>query len=313
MAAPRPGRLARWFGTPGGGAPDTPREQALEASIADLRSQLEAARTEAAEARATRREFLAAMHHELRTPLNAILGFGQLLEMSALDDVQRDNLRHVLRGGRHLLQMVNELLEIAELEAGTLRLAPEPVDVAEVLAEACRQAHRSAQAKAVVVQVHAAGAALVRADRHRVLQVALHLLSNAIKFNREGGRVDIRVHRSGRSPVRVAVSDEGAGLSAAQIARLFAPFERLGAADAGIEGTGLGLTLSRGLVRRMGGTIGVESSPGQGATFWFALPAADEVAVPTVPDARPATGRVQVDGGGPQADPADEEGGRICA
>ena len=260
----------------------------LRADLAARDAALEEARREASEALATRREFLAAMNHELRTPLNAILGFGQLLDMSALDQDQRDSLRQVLKGGRHLLTLVNELLEISQLDAGSLDLSPEPVGVAELLAETRDLVQPLAAERGISLEMPNDGAgAWIQADRHRLKQVMLNLLSNAIKFNHPRGRVAVRVSTPDGTRVRIAVSDTGPGLSPEQVARLFAPFERLDATNDGIEGTGLGLTLCRGLVRRMGGAIGVESTRGQGATFWVELPSTAEVAAPTGMDAQP--------------------------
>jgi len=248
---------------------------------------LEEARREADEAWATRRELLAAMNHELRTPLNAILGFGQLLDMSPLVEDQRDNLRQVLKAGRHLLQLVNELLEIAQLEAGSLDLSFEAIDLRELLVEARELAQPLAAERGVTLDMCSDGitGVWIWADRHRLTQVLLNLLSNAIKFNHTHGRVAVRVSAPDATRVRIAVSDTGPGLSPQQVSRLFAAFERLDATTNGIDGTGLGLTLCRGLMRRMGGAIGVESTLGQGATFWVELPPMVEVASPTVVDA----------------------------
>ena len=261
----------------------------LRADLAARDAALEAATREANEARATRREFLAAMNHELRTPLNAILGFGQVLDMTPMTEDQRDSLRQVLKGGRHLLGLVNELLEISKLDSGDLDLSPEPVGVAELLAEARDLMQPLAAERGIELDMGEAGAtrAWIRADRHRLKQVLLNLLSNAIKFNHPRGRVSVRVSTADPERTRIAVSDTGPGLSPDQVARLFAPFERLDATHAGIEGTGLGLTLCRGLVRRMGGAIGVDSTRGQGATFWLELPSTDEVVSPTLLDAPP--------------------------
>jgi len=260
----------------------------LRAELATRDVELEEARREAQEAWAARREFLAAMNHELRTPLNAILGFGQLLEMSPLGEDQRDSLHHVLKGGRHLLLLVNELLEISQLDAGSLELSPEAVNVGVLLVELRDLAHPLAAERGVTLDMPADGAtgASIRADRRRLKQVLLNLLSNAIKFNHTAGRVAVRVSAPDATRVRIAVSDTGPGLSPEQVSRLFAPFERLDATTSGIEGTGLGLTLCRGLVHRMGGAIGVESTRGQGATFWVELPALAEVVSPTVLDAQ---------------------------
>jgi signal transduction histidine kinase len=285
--APNTGRAER---APGAGR-DRVLIDGLRADLAARDAALEEARREASEALATRREFLAAMNHELRTPLNAILGFGQVLDMSTLDEDQRDSLRQVLKGGRHLLRLVNELLEISQLDADDLDLSPEPVGVVELLAETRDLVQPLATERSITLdmpgEVDGVTGAWIRADRHRLKQVMLNLLSNAIKFNHTRGRVAVRVSAPDGTRVRIAVSDTGPGLSPEQVSRLFAPFERLAATNDGIEGTGLGLTLCRGLVRRMGGAIGVESTRGQGATFWVELPSTTEVAPPTLIDAQP--------------------------
>src|SRR5262249_31911757 len=225
-------------------------------------------------------EFLAAMNHEFRTPLNAILGFGQVLEMSpSLQPEERESLHQVLRAGRHLLRLVNELLQISEAEGGQADLSPEPVQLAELVTATLDLVQPMAAHRRVdidITQGLAAGAWVI-ADRHRLQQVLLNLMTNAVKFNRDAGRVVVDVAAAAQS-WRVNVRDTGPGLADADRRRLFAPFDRLDAAQKGIEGAGLGLALAKGLVERMNGQIGVESSPGAGSTFWFELPEARPLA-----------------------------------
>jgi signal transduction histidine kinase/CheY-like chemotaxis protein len=283
-------RFARWLSGGTSGAPDATASEiaALRESLAATEAALDEARRGADRAQAARRDFLAAANHELRTPLNAILGFGQVLEMSLLSAEQRECVRQVLKGGRHLLALVNELIELSQLDAGSLALSPEPVGVRELLVEVRDLVQPLASARGLTLDVETpAGPVWVRADRHRLQQVLLNLLTNAIKFNHPRGRVVLRAAAPEAGRVRIAVSDTGPGLSAEQIARLFAPFERLDAEHHGIDGTGLGLTLCRGLVQRMDGAIGIDSTRGQGATVWVELPATAEVALPTGPDVRP--------------------------
>jgi signal transduction histidine kinase/CheY-like chemotaxis protein len=225
------------------------------------------------EARATRGQLLAAMNHELRTPLNAILGFGQVLDMSALTPDQRDCLRQVLRGGRHLLRLIHDLLELSQLDAGRLALSPEPVAARELLAEALDLLQPMASERDLTIDAAGGAPIWVRADRERLKQVLINLLSNAMKFNRPGGRVRVQLS-VGDARVRYSISDTGPGLDASEIDRLFVPFDRLSASELGVEGIGLGLALSQQLVTRMAGTIGVESAPGEGTTFWVDLPEA---------------------------------------
>ena len=225
-------------------------------------------------------EFLAAMNHELRTPLNAILGFGQVLDMSpSIQDEERESLQQVLRAGRHLLRLVNELLQISEAEGGQADLSPEPVQLAELVTGTLDLVQPMAAHRGVEVDISGAihAGAWVIADRHRLQQVLLNLLTNAVKFNRDGGQVAVSVARVA-SGWRLAVRDTGCGFAEHERQRLFAPFDRLDAARKGIEGTGLGLALAKGLVERMNGQIGVDSRPGAGSAFWFELPEAGPLA-----------------------------------
>jgi signal transduction histidine kinase/ActR/RegA family two-component response regulator len=235
-------------------------------------------------------EFLAAMNHELRTPLNAILGFGQVLDMSpSMPAEERESLQQVLRAGRHLLRLVNELLQISEAEGGQADLSPEPVRLAELVAGTLDLVQPMAAHRRVEIDISEAiqAGAWVIADRHRLQQVLLNLLTNAVKFNREGGHVVVAVaHAAGGW--RVSVRDTGCGFADAERQRLFAPFDRLDAARKGIEGAGLGLALAKGLIERMNGQIGVDSRPGAGSTFWFELREASPLAGSDVPTRRAA-------------------------
>jgi signal transduction histidine kinase/ActR/RegA family two-component response regulator len=220
-------------------------------------------------------EFLSRMSHELRTPLNAILGFGQLLEMDHLSPDQRESVQHILKGGRHLLALIDEVLDIARIEAGRLSMSQEPVSIDDVLKEsltlvgpmtAMRGLHLSSDREEPSSRRH------VFADRQRLTQVLLNLLSNAIKYNHEGGSVVVSSEEVTGGRMRVTVTDNGPGIPPDKMARLFTPFDRLGVEETGIEGAGLGLSLSKRLMEAMGGTLGVASTPGQGSTFWIELP-----------------------------------------
>ncbi len=248
---------------------------------------LMAAKVEAERANRAKSEFLSRMSHELRTPLNAVLGFGQLLETDRsepLGPVQRSRVQELLRGGRHLLSLINDVLDLARIEAGTLLLDLAPVGLEALVHECLRLVEPAAAARSVVLAVHPAGAeaAAVLADRTRLKQVLLNLLSNAVKYNRPGGRVDIRWSLVGEA-VRIEVSDTGPGLDAAQQERLFHAFERLDAARTDVEGAGIGLALSKWLVDLMQGAIGVSSVPGQGSSFWVALAQAQSAAAAPLP------------------------------
>lgn len=236
------------------------------------------ARAEAERANHAKSEFLSRMSHELRTPMNAVLGFAQLLELGELDDEQRESIDQILRAGNHLLGLINEVLDVARIEAGKLSLSLESVDPEDALAEAVDLIKPLAAARGITMTVEEEGAdACEHADRQRLKQVLLNLLSNAVKYNREDGRVVVRLEQKPDERFRIAVSDTGPGISPQQQERLFSPFERLDA-DAGsgsVEGTGLGLTLSKGLAEAMGGRLGVDSRVGEGSTFWIDLDAAE--------------------------------------
>ena len=231
------------------------------------------AREEAESASRAKSEFLSRMSHELRTPLNAILGFAQLLDMDSTAG-QRPQVSHILRAGQHLLALINEVLDIARIEAGRLPLNIEPIALSSVLHEALTLV----SPMAADAGIHLAGLPTladgsgVLADRQRLVQVLLNLLSNAIKYNRPGGEVRVAVAAQGQR-VSIAVSDTGHGIALEQLEQLFKPFERLGA-DPEVEGTGLGLSLSKSLLEMMQGTLEVRSEPGQGCCFTLQLPAA---------------------------------------
>jgi signal transduction histidine kinase/ActR/RegA family two-component response regulator/HPt (histidine-containing phosphotransfer) domain-containing protein len=227
--------------------------------------------------------FLSRVSHELRTPLNAILGFGQLLERDLVEQGERETLDQMLGAGRHLLAIVDDLLDLSRIEGGELRLSVEPVQIADALGEAKSLISPAATTAAVGIRQRPVNVDLyVRADRQRLIQVLLNLVSNAVKYNRRGGNVVISAGRADGEMVRIEVSDTGIGISEEAIARLFTPFERLDAASRGIEGTGLGLALARGLVESMGGALTLASEEGVGTTVSVELPAAsaDEVATP---------------------------------
>ncbi|SFX65143.1 PAS domain S-box-containing protein [Pseudomonas sp. NFACC49-2] len=231
------------------------------------------AREEAESASRAKSEFLSRMSHELRTPLNAILGFAQLLDMDSTAG-QRPQVSHILRAGQHLLALINEVLDIARIEAGRLPLNIEPIALSAVLHEALTLVSpMAADAGIRLVELPPLPEGTgVRADRQRLVQVLLNLLSNAIKYNRPGGEVRIEVTAQAHQ-VSIAVSDTGHGIALDQLAQLFKPFERLDA-DPQVEGTGLGLSLSKSLLEMMQGSLQVHSVPQQGCCFTLLLPAA---------------------------------------
>lgn len=233
-----------------------------------------AARDAAVAATVAKDEFLSRMSHELRTPLTAILGFGQLLQMEQhLDGEDREAVDQIVKAGQHLLQLINELLDISRIATGHLSLSVETVNLADVVAAVVGLLGPQARGREITIAAAVPHDVFVLADHQRLRQVLLNLVSNAIKYNGEGGTVKILAEAPDGAVVRVSVIDNGPGISATDRERLFMPFERLSAPST-VEGTGVGLALSRSLVEAMQGTIGVESIVGLGTTFWVDLPSA---------------------------------------
>ncbi len=235
---------------------------------------LKAAKAEAERANLAKSEFLSRMSHELRTPLNAILGFGQLLEMDDLNAEQHQGVEQILRGGRHLLDLINEVLDIARIESEQPLLEIETVPVAEALSGALEMVRPLAERRRITLSGDwsAAQGFCVLADRKRLNQVLLNLLSNAVKYNREGGTATLAATPVANGRFRIAISDSGQGIAPEKIERLWTPFDRLGAERTDIEGTGLGLALTQRLIDAMGGSISVQSTLNVGSTFSFELP-----------------------------------------
>jgi signal transduction histidine kinase/CheY-like chemotaxis protein len=255
-------------------------------------------RVEAERANHAKNEFLSRMSHELRTPLNAVLGFSQLLAAGELHDRQRANVDQILTAGRHLLTLINEVLDISRIEAGELTVSLEPIRLATVVEDTVELIAPLAAARRVSLTTTPDDTdAWVHADQQRLKQVLLNLLSNAVKYNREGGQVQVRVELSGNDRVRVVVADTGAGIAPDMLPRLFNPFERLGAEHSDIEGTGLGLSLSKSLVEAMAGTIEVASTPGAGSTFTVELGAADPIRFQATLRTGAAHAAAPIDGG----------------
>jgi PAS domain S-box-containing protein len=218
-------------------------------------------------------EFLSSMSHELRTPLNAILGFGQLLEIdSNLNDEQQDNIQEILNASRHLLTLINEVLDLAKIESGKLDLSLENIPVSELLEETLTLVRHMAQSRGISLRTEDTDGFRVMADWTRLKQAVLNLISNAIKYNHAKGDVLISARQHGENWVDIRVSDTGPGIEPSRITELFQPFNRLGAELSHIEGTGIGLALTQRLAELMGGSVGVESQVNQGSTFWLRLP-----------------------------------------
>jgi signal transduction histidine kinase len=252
-----------------------------------------------AEASRAKSEFLSRMSHELRTPLNSILGFAQLLETEDLPVDQRGSVQRIHRAGDHLLNLINEILDLSRIESGRMSITAEPVAVRSALVEATDLVQPLAAKRGITLETDLGfGALAVRADRQRFVQVLLNLLSNAAKYSPAGGTVRISAEVTAHV-ARISVLDQGEAISPEASKRLFQPFDRLGAEGTGIEGTGIGLSLSRALAHLMGGDIGLQSTAGKGNNFWVELPvvgATDEPEASTLkatpPDARSGTGAI---------------------
>ena len=228
--------------------------------------------------------FLSRMSHELRTPLNAVLGFGQLLErhVEQADDV--DSIRHILKAGRHLLDLINEVLDISRIESGEMSISLEPISAASIVRETARLVAPLADQAGIGLHLEPNSDDLhLLADRQRLRQVLMNLLSNAIKYNRPDGDIWVGWH-FGAGTGSITVRDNGWGVAPHLQHRLFTPFDRLGVESTGVEGTGVGLAVTRALVQLMGGTIDFESQSGVGTTFTVTIPLAPEMSVDATPE-----------------------------
>jgi PAS domain S-box-containing protein len=232
------------------------------------------AKEEAEQSNLAKSEFMSRMSHELRTPLNSVLGFSQILQMELDSPDQQELVDHIFKSGSHLLELINEVLDISRVESGHISVSIESVSINDVVDECVRIMTPQASEAGIDLIDHVAKDTQVLADQQRLTQVLLNLVSNAVKFNSEHGTVTIGSEtRDGR--VRLNVVDTGPGIEPEMVERLFTAFERLDADARGIQGTGLGLAHSKSLIEVIGGSVGVESVPGKGSTFWIDLPATD--------------------------------------
>jgi signal transduction histidine kinase len=218
-------------------------------------------------------DLLAQVSHELRTPLTAVMGFSRLMEMSDLNEQDRESVGQILHAGGHMLQIVEKARQTPHT-AQAIELDIAPVEVGTLVDEVLSLLRPLAEARTIHMIAGDGHRVRVLADYHRLKQVLINLGSNAVKFNREGGDITVDCEPAGGTCARIAVTDSGGGIPADMLDRVFVPFDRLDAEKRGIEGTGIGLTLSKTFVEAMGGTIGVESTVGKGSTFWVELPAA---------------------------------------
>jgi len=246
----------------------------LDQALLDKNAELENAKFVAEKANLAKSDFLSSMSHELRTPLNAILGFAQIMESGSPPptSLQKRNLEQILKAGWYLLELINEILDLALIESGKVTLSPEPVSLVKVMLECRAMIEPQAQKRGIGMTFpRFEQPYFVSADRIRVKQVLINLLFNAIKYNKPGGSVAVEYVLRSPDSIRISVRDTGAGLAPGQLAQLFQPFNRLGKEDSAEEGTGIGLVVTKRLVELMGGTIGADSTIGVGSVFWFEL------------------------------------------
>jgi signal transduction histidine kinase/CheY-like chemotaxis protein len=246
---------------------------AAEALLARRTREITSARDEALRATQAKNAFLSSTSHELRTPLNAVLGFTQLLQLSDLSEEDQQAVERIMAAGRHLLELINELIDIARIESGKFSLSVEPVLVAPVVEETCLLMGPLAAARSITLRQHGGRPWLaVRADRQRLRQILVNLVSNAIKYNHEGGTVTLSYEPDGDGQAVIDVADTGPGIGPGDLEHIFTAFERLDADQSGIEGTGIGLSLARAFAQAMCGQLTVASVVGEGATFSLTLP-----------------------------------------
>jgi signal transduction histidine kinase len=249
------------------------RRQAKEMALAQ--TAILKSRDEAESANQAKSDFLSNMSHELRTPLNSVIGFSHILKDDVdqpLSDDQLNSVGHINKAGTHLLALINEVLDLSKIEAGTLALSLEDCDLQPLLEQAIDLVEAQATDANVGVSLKSATDLVARADHQRLMQAVLNLLSNGIKYNQPGGRVEIGVGRTSDAMLTIAVADDGFGIAPERFSELFQPFNRLGFEDGSVEGTGIGLAIVEKLVEAMDGSISVESTPGAGSTFTIHLP-----------------------------------------
>ena len=248
----------------------------LEGIVKTRTSELSEALKIAEVANQAKSEFLSTMSHELRTPMNAILGFGQILELNPkepLSDGQKFCVDHIMGGGKHLLELINQVLDLVKIETGKMTLSVEQVQLNELCQECLSLIDTQAEKRGLRIDSNLGAVNYIKADYTRFKQVLLNLLSNAVKYNREGGTITLTCKEVPDNMMRVSVTDSGEGIAKGEQIKLFQPFNRLGHEAGEIEGTGIGLTITKQLIEAMNGRVGFESEVGEGSTFWVEIPA----------------------------------------
>jgi PAS domain S-box-containing protein len=283
-------------------ARDVTERKRFELTLQETNVELESAIAAADKANLAKSNFLSSMSHELRTPLNAILGFGQLMEseIPAPTPSQKSSIGQILQAGWYLLELINEILDLALIESGKFSISREPVALDEIMAECQSMIEPQAKKRGIGMSFPRFDQpCFVSADRTRVKQVLINLLSNAIKYNQAGGTVVVECAASPPENLRTSITDTGAGLPPEKLAQLFQPFNRLGQEAGAEEGTGIGLVVTKRLVELMGGAIGVESAVGAGSVFWVDLNLADAPSVTNEASEPAVSTQTQVASGAP--------------
>ena len=243
--------------------------------LKEIENELRAAKDEADQANLVKTDFLSSMSHELRTPMNSILGFTQLMAedpTAELSEEQKESLGYIMRAGRHLLNLINDVLDFANIEAAEIEVSDEPVSVSDLCHESLRAISNAAEERQIEIELDVPDRLIAKGDPTRLKQILLNLLSNAVKYNHIGGKIALKAEQAGDDSIRISVTDTGRGIAEDKKDGLFQAFNRLGAENTEIEGTGIGLSICARLIEVMQGEIGYESTEGQGSTFWVEVP-----------------------------------------